>query len=148
MNRYFTGKREKITAYLRGFLDNVQKNFSAIHPLGADLIDRLFRFTAEGKMLRGALACLGYDLFRNSADDSMISLGAAIELFQSALLIHDDIMDRDVSRRGKPSLFYHYQQKALNENLSDAFHAGESLAICAGDAAFFLAYEILGKNPF
>ncbi|MDR1862153.1 MAG: polyprenyl synthetase family protein [Candidatus Ancillula sp.] len=32
-------------------------------------------------------------------------LGAALEVFQTAMLVHDDIIDRDVVRRGRPSSF-------------------------------------------
>ena len=55
-------------------------------------------------MIRGGLAGLGQGLFSGNVDAEADKLGAVMELFQSALLIHDDIMDRDLLRRGKPAM--------------------------------------------
>jgi geranylgeranyl diphosphate synthase type I len=66
-----------------------------------------------------------------------------MELFQSALLVHDDIMDRDTTRRGLSSLFFQYAQLADRQGLNQSYHLGESLGICAGDVTFFIAFEIL-----
>ena len=55
---------------------------------------------------------------------------AAIELLHNFSLIHDDIEDRDVTRRGRPTLWSLW---------------GEALAINAGDALFALAQLALGR---
>jgi len=120
-----------------------------INELGLDVADRLLEFSLQGKMIRGCLVHLGYVLTSASRDlvpipDSVATAGAAMELFQSGLLVHDDIMDRDLMRRGRPSVFAHYAQKARSEGHPDPDHLGESLGICAGDVAYFLAFELLG----
>jgi geranylgeranyl diphosphate synthase type I len=74
-----------------------------------------------------------------------IAAGAAMELFQSGLLIHDDIMDRDTTRRGLESIFFQYAELSKGAGISDSYHLGESLGICAGDVAYFLGFEILGR---
>jgi geranylgeranyl diphosphate synthase type I len=71
--------------------------------------------------------------------------GAAMELFQSAFLVHDDIMDRDMVRRGMPAVHAQYAAVCADVNLRDASHIGEALGICAGDIAIFLAFEILAR---
>lgn len=68
-----------------------------------------------------------------------------MELFQSAFLIHDDIMDRDEKRRGSKSVYAQYVSLAEKEEISDAYHTGESMGICVGDIAFFIAFEILSE---
>ena len=73
--------------------------------------------------------------FPKAGPQAMIQAGAAVELFQSALLVHDDIMDRDQVRRGFGSVFYQYAQMADRAGIADAYHLGESLGICAGDIA-------------
>jgi len=70
-----------------------------------------------------------------------------MELLQSGLLVHDDIMDRDRTRRGQTTVFYQYVQRAEREGLRDAYHLGEALGICAGDVAYFLAFELLSRLP-
>jgi geranylgeranyl diphosphate synthase type I len=68
-----------------------------------------------------------------------------MELFQTGFLIHDDIMDRDLFRRGRESLFYQYKSHGDREGFHDSYHYGESMGICAGDIAFFLSFELLSE---
>jgi geranylgeranyl diphosphate synthase type I len=70
-----------------------------------------------------------------------------MELFQSGLLAHDDIMDRDATRRGLPTLHRQYGGEARQRGARDPEHLGQSLGICAGDAAFFLGFEALSGPP-
>jgi len=113
------------------------------------MVDRLIDFAGRGKMIRGGLVMLGYRLFGGDPDSeqghSVLDTAAVMELFQSALLIHDDIMDRDMIRRGMPSFFAQYSRDFQEAGLSDGYHLGESVAICGGDMAIFFGYEILGS---
>lgn len=64
-------------------------------------------------------------------------LYCAIEILQSALLIHDDIMDEDEIRRGGPSTY-----ASLRRRLGD-MKRGDAAAILAGDYAAALSLEAL-----
>lgn len=64
-------------------------------------------------------------------------LYCAIEILQSALLIHDDIMDEDEIRRGGPSTY-----ASLRRRLGDT-KRGDAAAILAGDYAAALSLEAL-----
>ena len=143
----FTRRREQIESYLRIVLNRKELEFAGINGLGKDLTQRLTAFAVSGKMIRGLLVSLGYSIFKGEAEgttaESLIRAGAAMELFQSGLLIHDDIMDRDKKRRGMDSIFYQYAGLPGIKASEDAYHLGESLGICAGDVAYFLAFEII-----
>ncbi|UCG00022.1 MAG: polyprenyl synthetase family protein [Spirochaetaceae bacterium] len=150
MLAYFDDKKEKISSYLKDFLAEKGAGFSKINSLGKDVCDRIYDFAIQGKMIRGGLVSLGFTLSRNghfpkAGPQTMIEAGSAVEMFQSALLIHDDIMDRDQVRRGFGSVFYQYAQMAERAGIPDAYHLGESLGICAGDIAYFLAFEVLSR---
>lgn len=69
------------------------------------LYQPLARFTASGgKRTRPALALLGCEAV--GADPAAaLSTAAAIEYFQSAALIHDDIADKSELRRGEPCTY-------------------------------------------
>jgi geranylgeranyl diphosphate synthase type I len=147
---YFREKKEKIGEFLKEVFDRKRSELSAINSVGADVCDRLNEFVMQGKMIRGGLVSLGYDLYISNEARSTVEAGAALELLQSALLIHDDIMDRDETRRGRSSVFQQYREIAEKKGLSDPYHLGESMGICAGDVAFFAAFEILsglGADP-
>lgn len=106
---------------------------------------RLYEYSVTGKMIRGGLTAFSYSLFRNSIPLVVSQVGGALELFQSAFLIHDDIMDNDLYRRGKPAMHYQYQLAGKEENFSESGHYGEALGICVGDIAFFSAFNIISS---
>ncbi|MBN1409566.1 MAG: polyprenyl synthetase family protein [Spirochaetales bacterium] len=143
MNDFIAEQKKSIIEYLSRYTSNLLKT---IHPgleTAEDVLSRILEFSVKGKMIRGALARLGCLLFSKGQNGETVKMGAALELFQSALLIHDDIMDRDLSRRGMDTLFYHYARAASEQGIKDSRHTGESLGICAGDIAFFMAFDIL-----
>jgi geranylgeranyl diphosphate synthase type I len=118
-----------------------------LHLDSLDVLKNIQTFSQRGKMIRGGLVALSYTLFtptvRSSIMEEITRIGAALELLQSSLLIHDDIMDRDTIRRGVYSFYYNYHEIAKKRSLRDPYHTGESLGICGGDIAFFLAFDIL-----
>jgi len=66
---------------------------------------------------------------------------AAIELVHTGLLIHDDVMDDDSTRRGKKSLHKQYE-----DELGADPKFGRDMAVCAGDIAFFLSFELISDS--
>jgi geranylgeranyl diphosphate synthase type II len=82
-----------------------------------------------GKRVRPALALLGANLFR---DEVSCALGPAmgVEIFHNFTLLHDDLMDLSVVRRGKPTV-----HKKWNDNI----------AILSGDVMSFLASQKIAQ---
>lgn len=147
MQDFFNEQKTKINSYLSRFLNSKEQDLKQVHGFGSDVCQKFKVFGTQGKMIRGGLVALGYSLFKTPVPEAATAAGAVLELVQSGLLIHDDIMDRDETRRGAASIFYQYAVRAQKEKLRQAFHVGESLGICAGDIAFFLAYELLSLLP-
>ena len=90
-------------------------------------------FAAGGKRVRPALVLLtarmgAYDLER------LTPAAMAVELVHAATLVHDDVIDRSPTRRGKPSV---------------AAALGDEPAIVVGDYYFAKAYEqaAMSKSP-
>lgn len=82
---------------------------------------------AGGKMLRPALTLIVADAVGGNKEDA-VKTAAAIELIHTFSLIHDDIMDDDDMRRGKPAVHKVW---------------GEPTAILAGDTLFSKAFEMV-----
>jgi len=95
------------------------------------MVDRVTDIVTRGKTIRGSLVLFSYCFTKNKPSDDAVKLAAAMELMQTALIIHDDIMDHDATRRGIPSLHTQYKSEAL--------------AMCAGDVLFFMAFELIGS---
>ncbi len=96
-------------------------------------LEELKRLSKGGKRVRGYLIKLGAMLFGKD-DDDYIDLAAALEIFQTSILIHDDIIDEADKRRGMKTINYKYKG-----------HIGISKAICIGDLGFFISYRIINN---
>lgn len=82
------------------------------------LYSPLAHFTSGGgKRVRPVLALLGAEAVGGRPEDAL-SAGIAIELFQSAALVHDDIADESELRRGEPCL-YKTEGVGLATNMGD-----------------------------
>ncbi len=141
----FKSYKNDITLYLNHYFKEKKKKLCKINEWGSDTIKKLHSFCNEGKMIRGGLVLLGYHMFQKKLPTSVIATAAGLEITQSALLIHDDIMDQDKTRRGEDSVYYQYQKLAESKKLNQKKRFGESMGICTGDISFFLVYEILSE---
>lgn len=118
-----------------------------IRPFREDLAD----LNTGGKMLRGMLVNLGYQIAVhmngeaacNAAESDMLAL--AFEIFQTGVLVHDDIIDNAGTRRGKITVHRRYEHR-LNVRETKMVAAGEkpgnlakSAAICVGDLGIYYA---------
>lgn len=135
--------RERILGFLKESLRSHPVHGDPGMKWGRDATARLASFTAKGKAIRGSLALYVAETLGGGESEDALKLAAALELMQSGLLIHDDIMDRDRSRRGSPTVFYQYAADANRYGIVDAYHYGESMGICAGDIAFYIAFGMV-----
>jgi geranylgeranyl diphosphate synthase, type II len=86
--------------------------------------------TRPGKMLRPSICLATCRAFGGSVADGMPS-AVALELLHNAFLIHDDIADDSLQRRGSPTLHE---------------IAGVPLALNAGDALAMTALSVMSEN--
>ncbi|MFK4148780.1 polyprenyl synthetase family protein [Streptomyces sp. NPDC004065] len=84
-----------------------------------------------GKGVRQALAVLGAEA-AGAPGRAGVAAAVAVELVHTFSLLHDDIMDGDATRRGRPAVWKEY---------------GTGPAVLAGDALFALAVETLARTP-
>lgn len=110
-----------------------------------EIADKIFEYTSRGKLLRAGFVCFAAESFGKKIDKSVLQTAATIELAQTALLIHDDIMDNDDFRRNKPSMHKMYEE-ILVSSTQDTKHTALSLAICVGDIALFHLFSYLSDN--
>ncbi len=170
---YIEKKKRLIEDRLVEFFSDKKRELGNAGSLGEDVTERLLSFSLKGKMIRGSLVFLSYDIFsgiRFNSDTKAEELlllknaSSSIEVLQSGLLIHDDIMDNDSTRRGEDTFHLYYGKYLYEKRLSlksgegekrdssdfltdELVDGGKSLAICAGDIAFFLSFELLADFP-
>jgi len=103
------------------------------------LVKRLLLHASEhnlrtGKRLRGAFVYYGY-LLGGKMNEEVWKAVCGVELVHTALLMHDDFMDRDELRRGKPTTHRFFA--------NGDEHFGNSMAVDLGDVVLCLGYEEL-----
>jgi len=147
---------ESVQQRLDSFL---QQQRSLLEDLGTDfvpLIDEAAEFLQGGKRFRAQFLALGYrsirplnisSIIENSESSAVLDAASALELFHAAALVHDDIIDRSETRRGR--LASHSQFRDLHRTShfrGDSSHFGISAAILLGDLLQSWADESFQKG--
>lgn len=145
--------RDVIQSRINAFIDDQQTRLREVGTDFAPLITEAFDFLQGGKRLRAQFLILGYEAVRplphvDPREDAEVSrvldAACALEFFHAAALVHDDIIDRSDSRRGRPAshrIFAHlHEQHSFRGN---AEHFGMSAAILLGDLLQSWADECL-----
>jgi geranylgeranyl diphosphate synthase type I len=102
-----------------------------------------------GKRIRAILMIVGYKMMGGKDEEAIIRASTSLELIQSYLLIHDDIMDESDLRRGKATVHKIYEDKHLKMGFGGKPKKfGESMAIILGDLADAYAMQILASSDF
>jgi geranylgeranyl pyrophosphate synthase len=86
-----------------------------------------YHLDAGGRRVRARLA-ISAGLALGLSDADAIFIASCAELLHNASLVHDDIQDQDVARRGKAAVWSKY---------------GRNVAICTGDLLLSAAYGVL-----
>ncbi len=100
-----------------------------------------------GKRFRPMLVIHTHDELGGANSDAAIDVAAAFELLHTAFLVHDDLIDHDVVRRGIPNLAGGEAARARRAGVDDtlAAHWGESSAILAGDLLIHFAQSLVAR---
>ncbi len=115
----------------------VQTAFQAVENLMVDVVDSevtVLRdasrhiIAAGGKRVRPRLVLLAYAAVGGTQPTDAAAVAAAVELVHTASVVHDDINDHGVVRRGRPSV------NAL---------WGRTFALLTGDYLFTKVYELM-----
>ena len=101
-----------------------------------------------GKRIRGAMIKLGEKIASRGKNNNYLPIAVGYELFQTSVLIHDDIIDKGDTRRNKTTIHVKSAKRIKDiSNISDAnaCHYGISRALCVGDYGFFMSYQFLAN---
>ncbi len=124
------------------FADGARHLSSADH---RRLWEALADSTGGGKRLRPALFHSLYAALGGQQPDVAARVGAALELLHTALVVHDDVIDGDTVRRGKPNVAgtFGAEARAAGHSEERAGHYGSAAAILAGDLALAGAVRMI-----
>lgn len=125
-----------------------------IRPFMEDLAD----LNEGGKMLRGMLVGLGYQIARNAAGEEDVDLSVSdalaqtFEMFQTGVLVHDDVIDNAAQRRGKITVHRRYEHRLsvrdiqMVSGIEKPQEIAKSVGICVGDLGIYYANKLLADS--
>jgi len=118
----------KFSDYIDDLNDYIDKYLSFNDP--SNLYDPVkYILQNGGKRLRSLFTLFISDLFSGKTDNALPA-AASLEIFHNFTLVHDDIMDNAIIRRG-------------NKTINDKWN--NNTAILSGDAMLILSYNLLSK---
>lgn len=138
---YLQNSAQQINAEMEKFFQDWSGEINSISPKLVPLSRVFINASEGGKRLRGSLVKLGYDIALSESTNNekeILKLSTAFEIFQTAILAHDDVIDLSPLRRGKPTVY-----RVLGGN-----HYAISQTICLGDLGFFLAQRLITQSNF
>ncbi len=148
LHAYKTAIDADIAEYAKNIRDVTTAQHGAYAALSTDIyLDVLGR---GGKRIRGSLVLCGYEMSGGTDRTMIMHAARAIEMLHAYMLIVDDVQDRSLLRRGKPTAHELFAEHHRTHGLKgDAAHAGMSLALNAalvGDHAAQMILANLGAD--
>lgn len=137
--------RVRVDEELAVALSSAQRKYAA-NPHLEPVYGRMAEFVLRGgKRVRPRL-CLG--AYRILADREpprgVLVAAACLELFHAFMLVHDDLIDASLTRRGEPTL--HEAIRCDHDRPDEAGKVSSDLALLAGDWLFALGLRMLARS--
>jgi len=144
-----------------GFLAERATEFEAIAPELLRFTDAAGDLLAGGKRFRALFCYWGWQAVRTTGDGfdpmpdadasadlpAIVHAATALEVFHAAALVHDDIMDRSDTRRGKPAAHRRFEREHRDAGWrGDAETFGQSAALLLGDLLLGWSDELFDRG--
>ncbi|WP_456284500.1 polyprenyl synthetase family protein [Microbacterium sp. JZ101] len=138
---------ERVDDVLDAFLAERVERAASLGAPYARLWRRLADASRGGKRLRPRLVLAAHDGLGGTDDSSARTAAAAIELLHTALLLHDDVLDGDLVRRGRPNLAGAFAAEAIESGLgSDAATSWAAASgVLAGDLLLSAVHALVSR---
>lgn len=129
----------KVEKELAAYVRTMDKLYS-LNRLSPLLFKSIKEFICRpGKRIRPILFCIGYLGFSKKTPPGLFRSALSLELLHDFMLVHDDIIDKSDTRRGRPSM-HALLNRYLRPNKKAKF-SGEDLTIVAGDVMYAMALD-------
>jgi len=130
-NTLLDAYQERIDAAIGAYFEARLKAARDYHPLIEKVYSQLRAYLMrKGKRLMSVSTLLTYEGYTGKVDGKALKACVAIELYRHGILVHDDMVDADETRRGEPAM-----HKIFDENI----------ALFAGNILNSLAFEVISE---
>ncbi|WP_231486414.1 polyprenyl synthetase family protein [Candidatus Blastococcus massiliensis] len=142
--------RSAVSGALTEFLERQRTTLAGMDASLTPVVDEVAALAAGGKRLRPSFAYWGWRGARDTGpgaaedDDAVLRAVSALEFVHASALVHDDVMDGAVTRRGRPATHVGFAARHAAYSLSgDGDLFGTGAAILVGDLALVWSDELL-----
>lgn len=144
------GLRQALDDALTGYLATQRERMAQLAPSSAALLDLVTQTVATGgKRLRPILCWCAHQVGGGQHGPEILRAAASLELLHTFAILHDDVMDQAVLRRGYPALHRRLaEERRAAGGGEDADTFGISVAVLAGDLALVLSDALFAASGF
>ena len=127
---------------LKRQFDQLTKEAEDYHPFMGEVYDAVGEFVLRGgRRLSSCSTLMVYKGYTNEINDSIVRACSGVELYRHSILVHDDIADTELQRRGGKTL-----HKIFEERQDEHFGIGS--AIFVGNILYSLAIRAVLESGF
>ncbi len=137
LDRYTAIISGKLEEHLKSLKDSAGKYHPFILRAYEGLEEYLLR---KGKRLASCSTLMAYKGYTGEVDERILNICVGIELYRHSILIHDDLVDEDDTRRGGKS--FHMAFADIGARF------GEGVSVFMGDALYALSMEAIINSGF
>jgi geranylgeranyl pyrophosphate synthase len=125
---------------LKPYFDELAQQGKKYHPFIGEIYETISEFVLrKGKRLASSSTLMVYKGYTGELDERILKVGIGVELYRHAILIHDDLVDRDEYRR---------DGKTLHEIFKKDKRYGDGIALFVGNILFSLATKSVLSSGF
>lgn len=129
----------KIEKEIARFTTSLERTYS-LKNISPILVESIAEFISrDGKRVRPILFVLGYLGYGKKEARGLYTSALSIELMHDFMLVHDDIIDKSATRRGKPSM--HTMLNTYLKKYKRIKFTGQDLAIVVGDVMYAMGLQ-------
>ena len=138
LDRYSNLIERKLSEFFEKAIDEAK----AYHPFMTKVYSNIEEFVfRKGKRLASYSTFITYKGYTGVTGNRILNVCVGIELYRHCILVHDDLVDRDLLRRGRKTLHV-----VFAENYDDRL--GEGTAVFVGNILYALALQALLNSGF
>lgn len=146
LEKYANEINKKLEIYYKNKTIRIGSRFPIVKKINNIINEFILR---GGKRIRPFLVYCGYKCIGGKNKGEILNASLCLELLQSFLLIHDDIVDKSEVRRGGLTVHKKIEKKyieILGRNKAKEF--GTFLAIWIGNLCYIDSFQILSNSKF
>lgn len=141
--------QKKVDKEISTFMSKKEKEGKQISEECEEMARLLKEFAERsGKRIRPVLVVFGYKACGGENEKEILKASIAIELIHAYLLIHDDIMDKSETRRGRPAFHKEYENLFLKKYGKGKEWQAVSAAVIGGDIIEAFAAQAIAETDF